>query len=231
MSQTATEVRVVNPLHDQLVSWIAAHPAPASSSDDPTVIAKLFDAFGSATWWVTEYDESNRLCFGYVTGMVEDEWGYASLDEMAELNYGPAPRIEVDLYFTPKPFSAVMADREPSEAATAGSIGVSSGAAMSLTDFISRFGDGLLDAVRAQNPPVYPGDSAAKAERRAVMAGLSRQPFDAQADVVQAVCTLLLDRNQPASIINAEMGTGKTIMAVAVAAVMHAEGVHRSLVI
>ncbi|ENK2321981.1 DEAD/DEAH box helicase, partial [Pseudomonas aeruginosa] len=40
-----------------------------------------------------------------------------------------------------------------------------------------------------------------------------------------------LDRNEQAGIINAEMGTGKTMMAIAVAAVMHAAGYRRTLVI
>jgi hypothetical protein len=42
---------------------------------------------------------------------------------------------------------------------------------------------------------------------------------------------LLFDENDPAGIINAEMGTGKTMMAIAAAAVAHAEGYQRSLVI
>ncbi|MGV8241680.1 DEAD/DEAH box helicase family protein [Pseudomonas aeruginosa] len=54
------------------------------------------------------------------------------------------------------------------------------------------------------------------------MARLKRTPFAAQAEVVQAITALLLDRNEQAGIINAEMGTGKTMMAIAVAAVMHA---------
>ncbi|HHO7987633.1 TPA: SNF2-related protein, partial [Pseudomonas aeruginosa] len=40
-----------------------------------------------------------------------------------------------------------------------------------------------------------------------------------------------LDRNEQAGIINAEMGTGKTMMAIAVAAVMHAAGYRRTLVV
>ncbi|HHK3124664.1 TPA: SNF2-related protein, partial [Pseudomonas aeruginosa] len=58
-----------------------------------------------------------------------------------------------------------------------------------------------------------------------------RKPFAAQAEVVQAITALLLDRNEQAGIINAEMGTGKTMMAIAVAAVMHAAGYRRTLVV
>ena len=100
---------------------------------------------------------------------------------------------------------------------------------MPLTRFIEEFGDGLLDAVQSQNPAVY--SSRPDPHRDLAMAGLLRKPFPAQRDVVQAVTRLLVDENQPAAVINAEMGTGKTMMAIAAAAVMHREGYGRSLVI
>ncbi len=100
---------------------------------------------------------------------------------------------------------------------------------ISLTDFIEQFGDGLLEAVRKQNPPVY--DGTPSAARDAVMDALKRKPFQAQRDVVQAVTRLMIEHGDPAAIINAEMGTGKTMMAIATAAVMHAEGYQRTLVI
>lgn len=102
-------------------------------------------------------------------------------------------------------------------------------AVISLADFIEQFGDGLLDAVRKQNPPVY--DGTANPARDAVLDALKRKPFAAQREVVQAVTRLMLDHGDPAAIINAEMGTGKTMMAIAAAAVMHAEGYQRTLVI
>ena len=98
-----------------------------------------------------------------------------------------------------------------------------------LTRFIEEFGDGLLDAVQSQNPAVYSGRSDPR--RESVMESLLRQPFPAQREVVQAVTRLLVDENQPAAVINAEMGTGKTMMAIAAAAVLHEEGYSRTLVI
>ncbi len=95
-------------------------------------------------------------------------------------------------------------------------------AEFSLGDFVATFGDSLLDAVRSQNPPVYDGNPSAA--RGAVMDALLRKPFPAQREVVQAVTALLCDAGEPAAIINGEMGTGKTLMAIAAAAVMHAEG-------
>ncbi|MCW2097941.1 UNVERIFIED_ORG: type III restriction/modification enzyme restriction subunit [Pseudomonas psychrophila] len=98
-----------------------------------------------------------------------------------------------------------------------------------LTQFINEFGDELLDSLNRSNPPVYAGHL--NPARQRIMDGLKRQPFPAQAEVVQAVTALLLDHNEQAAIINAEMGTGKTMMAIAAAAVMHSEGYRRTLVI
>ncbi len=98
-----------------------------------------------------------------------------------------------------------------------------------LTTFIQDFGQGLLDAVQQQNPPVYDGNPDPL--REAVMDGLTRNPFPPQRAVVQAVARLLVDEGQPAAVINAEMGTGKTMMATAAAAVMYEEGYRRTLVI
>ncbi len=98
-----------------------------------------------------------------------------------------------------------------------------------LTEFIEDFGDGLLEAVQRQNPPIYTG--VGDTSRQRVMDGLLRAPFPAQADAVQAVCSLLVDQGEKAAIINGEMGTGKTMMAIAAASVLHEEGYPRCLVI
>ena len=64
---------------------------------DAIVYAKLFG--GPATWYVTEYNPETREIFGYVTGLWEDELGYASLKEMESIKW---PIIEVDAYWEPK---------------------------------------------------------------------------------------------------------------------------------
>lgn len=100
------------------------------------------------------------------------------------------------------------------------------GDSMKLTDFIDEFGDGLLSQVKSQNPAIYDPEldegTVLYQRRKAIMDGLKRQPFKAQADVVQASVKLLVDHNQPSVVINAEMGTGKTMMAICAAAVMQA---------
>lgn len=99
-----------------------------------------------------------------------------------------------------------------------------------LNSFINEFKDSLLESLNASNPPVYLPEEISF-ERQLIMDNLKRKPFSAQAHVVQAVAKLLLDQNEPAAIINAEMGTGKTMMAIAVAAVMHKAKYRRNLII
>ena len=98
-----------------------------------------------------------------------------------------------------------------------------------LTEFIRDFGEGLLDAVQQQNPPIYDGQPDPLRDQ--VMDGLIREPFPAQREAVQAICRLLLDEGEKAAVLNAEMGTGKTMMAIATATVLHTQGYARTLVI
>ncbi len=100
---------------------------------------------------------------------------------------------------------------------------------MGLKIFLDEFGEGLFDAVSAQNQPVYTGQTCDKHQQ--VLAGLTRTLFEPQAKAVGAVMELLVNRNQPAAIINGEMGTGKTMMSIATAALMHAEGYKRTMVL
>lgn len=100
---------------------------------------------------------------------------------------------------------------------------------MSLSQFVADFGDALIDAVKTQNPPVFNGEHDQR--RDAFMDELTRKPFDAQRKAVQAVSKLLIDSNEPSAVINAEMGTGKTMMAIAAAHVLHKEGYERALVV
>lgn len=74
---------------------------------DPLVVVKWFTPWTSWTWYVLEFDGKD-ICFGYVVGH-EAELGYFSLREISELQ-GPAGlRVERDLFFEPKPLSAVKA--------------------------------------------------------------------------------------------------------------------------
>ncbi|MCC4589642.1 DEAD/DEAH box helicase [Xanthomonas campestris pv. cannae] len=100
---------------------------------------------------------------------------------------------------------------------------------LSLTEFVAEFGDELLESLNRANPPVYAGQPRAHRER--VIAGLKRRLFPAQAEVVHAAAELLIDRGERAAFVNGEMGCGKTTVGIATAAVLHAEGYRRTLVL
>ena len=115
------------------------------------------------------------------------------------------------------------AAEQPAAESQPGMVGVAD-EVLPLAAFIREFGQGLLAQVRSQNPPVYDpatdhGSAVWKA-RQAILGPLRRQPFEAQAEAVQALVKLLVDHDRPAAVLNAEMGTGKTMMAICAAAVM-----------
>lgn len=109
---------------------------------------------------------------------------------------------------------------QPVESATTTGVGEQ----LPLTQFIDEFGDGLLAQVKQQNPPIYEPEAdeatAVWKARDAILDRLKRKPFKVQRDAVQAVVKLLVDENAPAAVLNGEMGTGKTMMAICAAALM-----------
>ncbi|MCK5663998.1 MAG: hypothetical protein KAI17_10950, partial [Thiotrichaceae bacterium] len=54
-----------------------------------------------------------------------------------------------------------------------------------LTDFIKQFGSGLMQAVQAQNPPIFDGTPSQSRDR--LMDKMLRPPFDAQRDLIHSV--------------------------------------------
>ena len=69
------------------------------------VVVKYFSPYTGYTFFVTEFDGDDVL-FGYClspAGPDCDEWGYASLRELAGLVvYGTVPAIERDMHYGPK---------------------------------------------------------------------------------------------------------------------------------
>lgn len=62
---------------------------------------KFFTPDSNWTWFVTEYDPAQRLCFGFVCGFV-NEFGYFSLDELESVRGPLGLPVERDLHFIPK---------------------------------------------------------------------------------------------------------------------------------
>ncbi len=70
--------------------------------EEAIALVKFFTPWTSWTWYVSEYDPVERLCFGVVVGH-ERELGYFSVDELEAIR-GPAGlTIERDLYWSPRP--------------------------------------------------------------------------------------------------------------------------------
>lgn len=67
---------------------------------EKTVHAKWFTPFSSWSWFIVEYDPSQRLAFGLVIGL-ENEWGYIALDEVEALRGPGGLTVERDIHFAP----------------------------------------------------------------------------------------------------------------------------------
>jgi len=76
--------------------------------DEKVLLIKLFLPDTRWSWFVTEADRDNGLCFGYVKSGIDpnfDEWGYFSLKELKELR-SPVTGLPVerDIWWKPLKF-------------------------------------------------------------------------------------------------------------------------------
>ena len=71
---------------------------------DKIVYAKFFCPWNNWTWFLTEMDAEQNICFGYVIGF-SNEWGYFSLSELSEIKGIGGLKIERDIFFKPTNFS------------------------------------------------------------------------------------------------------------------------------
>ncbi len=76
--------------------------------ENPLVIAKFFNPCGSGTWYATEYNPETNICFGYVTGLFEDEWGTFSITELESIKLPFCLTMERDIYFKEICFDDLM---------------------------------------------------------------------------------------------------------------------------
>ena len=80
------------------------------TNSDPIVHIKYFSPYANWTWFVTEGspEGDDFILFGSVVGF-DVEWGNFALSELEGARRGDLPLVERDLYFTPGPFSQVLA--------------------------------------------------------------------------------------------------------------------------
>ena len=85
-----------------------------SQSSNPLIIAKFFAPSHSATWYATELDVENQICFGYVTGLAFDEWGTFSIQELESLQLPFGLHVERDRFFKEIRFKELIKEHEQS---------------------------------------------------------------------------------------------------------------------
>lgn len=71
---------------------------------NPIIITKFFNPSGVGTWYVSEFEPDTNICFGYVTGLGHNEWGYFSLTELEALELPLGLKIERDRSFREQRF-------------------------------------------------------------------------------------------------------------------------------
>ena len=74
---------------------------------EKTVQLKWFAPWSNWTWWVVEYDPTERIAWGIVAGH-ETEWGYFSLDELEAIRGRAGLTIERDIHFVPCTVAALV---------------------------------------------------------------------------------------------------------------------------
>lgn len=91
----------------ELEKKIPALYAQDGKGKEAIAYAKFFTPDSNWTWYVTEYDPEERLCFGLVDGF-EKELGYFSLNELEAVKGPLGLNIERDRSFTPTPLKELM---------------------------------------------------------------------------------------------------------------------------
>jgi hypothetical protein len=78
--------------------------------EDPLVIAKLFDQFSPATWFLLEYDKQFNIALAYVVGIYQDEPGSVNIKNLEKIIFTliGKPKIKQDFNFTKKPLSEAL---------------------------------------------------------------------------------------------------------------------------
>ena len=198
--------------------------------EDEDTIAYLHYFQGGSDWFITKKasDENQRLAFGYAVlndDLEMAELGYISIEELKGLN------IDLDFHFESATLGRIQ--RNLNERCNVNmkvkDVAEEVKSELSLTQFVNDFGEGLLDRVAEQAPPLFDGTYPDKWDK--AMDKLKRQPFAAQRDIVASIASLFFTHAQPAGVINAEMGTGKTMMAISLAAVAAGENMNKNLIV
>ncbi len=87
------------------------HLYETEDQNDPLCHIKLFTPDANFTWYIIEVSIDENLCYGYVKGL-ENELGYFSLDEIADIRGSLGLPVEIDSSFTPRLLSKVRSNTD-----------------------------------------------------------------------------------------------------------------------
>ena len=103
--------------------------------------------------------------------------------------------------------------------------------AISLKDFLNEYGESMAEKVTSELTVIHDPTVDKEEAIEGILSQMTKKPFPSQQEIIKACCKAFVSGNKAPYTV-CEMGTGKTLMAIAVAQVLHKEhGVCRVLVI
>ena len=69
-------------------------------------VIRMHFFLGQSDWYIAEYDPTERIFFGFAIlndDLLNAEWGYIALEELADVRVPPGLEVDRDLYWRPKP--------------------------------------------------------------------------------------------------------------------------------
>jgi len=102
---------------------------------------------------------------------------------------------------------------------------------ISLTDFLHEYGESMAEKVTKELTVIHDPTVDRECGIMEILSKMTKKPFPSQQEIVKACCKALMSGNKAPYTV-CEMGTGKTLMAISTAQVLHKQqGIDRVLVI
>jgi len=102
---------------------------------------------------------------------------------------------------------------------------------LSLKEFLDEYGENMAEKVTEELEVIHDPLREREEKLEGVLLGMTKKPFPSQGEIIKA-CYKSLTTGNKAVYMVCEMGTGKTLMAIAVALMLHRlKGTHRVLVV
>ena len=87
-------------LTQELIEQIPPLYEQEGKGENALAYVKLCTPDSNFTWFITEYDADEKMCFGLIDGF-EKELGYFSLNEIEQIKGSMGLKVERDISFRP----------------------------------------------------------------------------------------------------------------------------------